>query len=145
MIASYFLSPPEVFFNDHYPEDLRWSLLDNPPALREFKFTPFKCKSYIKYAINSYFPRNGMIEASIGDTVRIELQTYDADRDMKMSSDPFFDSSILTMSPASAFLNPSVEYNKICYSYVVDGTNVEWLHLLYNDDMILRYKLNVRK
>ena len=142
---TYFLTPPKDFISDHYPEDLRWSLLENPPALREFKFTPFKCKSYIKYAINDFYPRNGMIEASIGDTVRIELQTYNSDMDMKMSSDPFFDSSILTMSPSSAFLNPVIESNKIYYSYVVDGRDVEWLHLLYNDDMILRYRLNVRK
>jgi len=142
---TYFLPSPKDFIADHYPEDLRWTLLENPPALREFKFSPYKCKSYIKYAISSFFPRNGMIEASIGDTVRIELETWNADRDMKTSSDPFFDSSILTMSPASAFLNPSIESNKIYYSYVVDGKEVEWLHLLYNDDMILRYKLNVRK
>lgn len=142
---TYFLTPPKDFITDHYPEDLRWSLLENPPALREFKFTPFKCKSYIKYAINDFYPRNGMIEASVGDTVRIELQTYNSERDMRMSSDPFFDSSILTTSPASAFLNPSIESNKIYYSYIVDGRDVEWLHLLYNDDMILRYKLNVKK
>jgi hypothetical protein len=142
---TYFLSSPKQFFTDHYPEDLRWTLLDNPPAVQEFKFTPFKCKSYIKYGISSFFPRNGLIEASIGDTVRIDLETYNSERDMKTSSDPFFDSSILTMSPASAFLTPSVKSNTISYTYVVDGTNVEWLHLMYNDDMILRYKLNVRK
>ena len=142
---TYFLPAPKDFIMDHYPEDLRWSLLQNPPALREFKFTPFKCKSYIKYAISSFFPRNGLIEAAIGDTIRIELHTRDAKEDSRMSSDPFFDSSILTLSPASAFLQPSVEANKILYTYVVDGNHIEWLHLLYNEDMILRYRLNVRK
>ena len=34
---SYFLPSPKVFFNDHYPEDLRWSLLENPPSLNEFR------------------------------------------------------------------------------------------------------------
>jgi len=141
----YFLTPPAQFIQDHYPEDLRWSLLDNPPTLKEFKFSPFKCKSFVKYSISSIFPRNGLIEAAVGDTLHIELQTRDAERDSKMSSDPFFDSSMLAFSPASAFLQPSVKANKIVYTYIVGTSDIEWLHLFYNDDMILRYRLEVKR
>src|SRR4051812_46168033 len=38
---SYFLTAPKQFILDHYPEDLRWTLLDHPPPLREFQFSPF--------------------------------------------------------------------------------------------------------
>jgi hypothetical protein len=140
----YFLTDPKEFILDHYPEDLRWTLLQEPPALKEFKFSPFKAKSFVKYAINPVFPGNGLIEAAVGDTVRIELQTRDAVRDKTISSDPFFDSTELTLSPASAFLQPSMAANRIVYTYVVESNQVEWLHLLYNDDMILRYRLNVK-
>jgi hypothetical protein len=141
---NYFLTDPKRFIADHYPEDLRWTLLDQPPALHEFKSTPFRAKSFVKYPISFIYPQNGWIEASIGDTVRIELQTSDAKRDSKISPDPFFDSTIF-LSPASAFLEPSVSVNRIRYDYIVQDNHVEWLHLMYNEDVILRYRLNVKK
>jgi hypothetical protein len=142
---SYFLSSPKQFILDHYPEDLRWTLLEQTPPVREFRFSPFKCKSFVKYSISSIFPRNGTIDALPGDTIRIELETMDAKRDSMISADPFFDSTILTSSPASVFLQPALSEGRISYSYVVQNENVEWLHLLYNDDMILCYRLNVKK
>jgi hypothetical protein len=142
---AYFLPSPKQFILDHYPEDLRWTLLENPPAVREFHFTPFKSKSFVKYSISSFVPGNGTIDAAPGDTVRIELQTRDAERDSMISADPFFDSSMLTRSPASVFLHPHLSSGKIIYTYIVGNDHVEWVHLLYNDDMILRYRLNVKR
>lgn len=142
---SYFLTPPQQFILDHYPEDLRWTLLDHPPTLREFHFSPFKYKSFIKYGIASATPANGTIEAAVGDTIQIELKLKDASKDQQIASDPLFDSTIIALSPASVFLQPVIENNKAIYSYVVQPDNIEWLHLLYNDDPVLRYKLNVKR
>jgi hypothetical protein len=143
MDESYFLTSPQQFILDHYPEDLRWTLLDHPPTLKEFRFSPFKYKSYIKYGIVSASPANGTIEAAVGDTIHIELKIKDASKDMQIAADPVFDSSIMQLSPASVFLEPVLDKNKAIYTYVVaDG--IEWLHLLYNGDPVLRYKLNIR-
>ena len=141
---SYFLTPPQQFILDHYPEDLRWALLEHPPTLREFHFSPFKYKSYIKYSIVSSSPSNGTIEAAIGDTIRIELKLRDVGKDSLMAPDPFFDSTVIQFSPASVFLQPVIEKNKAVYTFIVESENIEWLHLLYNDDPVLRYKLNIR-
>jgi hypothetical protein len=142
---SYFLTPPQQFVLDHYPEDLKWTLLQHPPTLKEFRFSPFKYKSFIKYSILSASPANGTIDAFVGDTIRIELKLKNAAKDSLVASDPFFDSSMMQFSPASVFLQPVMEPNKAIYVYVVDSEDVEWLHLLYNDDPVLRYKLNVRR
>ena len=141
---SYFLTPPQQFISDHHPEELQWTLLEHPPALREFHFSPFKYKSFIKYGIVSAFPSNGTIEATTGDTIRIELKLKDAAKDSLIASDPFFDSTIIQHSPASVFLKPVIENNKAIYTYVVQKNEVEWIHLLYNEDPVVRYKLNVK-
>jgi hypothetical protein len=141
---TYFLTPPQQFILDHYPEDLKWTLLDHPPTLREFHFSPFKYKSFIKYSIVSVSPPNGTIEAAIGDTIRIELKLKDASLDSTIASDPLFDSTIIELSPASVFLEPVIENNKAIYTYVISSNTVEWIHLLYNHDPVLRYKLNVK-
>jgi hypothetical protein len=142
---AYFLAPPQQFILDHYPEDLKWALLERPPTLREFRFSPFKYKSFTKYGFTSASPSNGTIEAFAGDTVRIELKLKDPSKDSLTAPDAFFDSTVIQLSPASVFLEPVIENNKAVYIYVIQANDVEWLHLLYNRDPVLRYKLNVKK
>ena len=140
---TYFLSPPRRFILDHYPEELKWTLMENPPTLKEFTFTPFRYKSFVKYSIHSFSPSNGIIEAAVGDTIHIELKIADLERDQLIAPDPSFDSTMVEESPASVFLKPLPAEEKIVYTYVV-GTDVQWLHLIYNHDPVLRYKLNIR-
>lgn len=142
---SYFLTSPEVFIRDHYPEDLRWALLENAPVPGEFRKSPYRYKSFVKYSIRSYFPSGGIIEAAVGDTIKFELELSDIDKDRKISADPFFDSSFLTGMPASVFLQPIAGKDKMVYSFIVDSPETEWIHLFYNDDLVLRYKFNIKK
>ena len=44
----YFLTPPEQFIRDHYPEDPQWSLLEYPPVYREYNQSPFRYSGYVK-------------------------------------------------------------------------------------------------
>jgi transglutaminase/protease-like cytokinesis protein 3 len=141
---SYFMASPKQFILEHYPEDLRWTLMDNPPALKEFQHSPFKYKSFVKYGISGYSPSYGLIEASVGDTIRIEVSFRDREKNKSISSDPFFDSTLLSFSPASVFLAPGKQLDKAEYTYIIPDDHVEWLNILYNEDMILRYKLQIK-
>ena len=142
----YFLTPPDQFIRDHYPEDLRWSLLDDPPPISEFKRMPFKCKSFVKYSISSYSPAKGTLETLVGDTIRIELSVKNEQRDRSISPDPFFDSAVLDHSPFSVFVSAADTLkNKLVYTYVVRSPFVEWPNIMYNDDVILRYRLEIKK
>jgi transglutaminase/protease-like cytokinesis protein 3 len=143
---TYFLTPPQQFIYDHYPEDLHWTLMDNPPTISEFRRTPYKCKSFSKYSIGSYAPSNGIIEADIGDTVQIELDVKNLIKDKAIAPDPFFDSSIIDHTPYSIFLAPSDTLgNKIIYRHPVVSSAVSWVNVMYNGDMVLRYRLNVKE
>lgn len=143
---TYFLTPPQQFIHDHYPEDITWTLMDDPPTMNEFKRMPYKGKSFVKYSIRSYSPTNGIIEAAAGDSIRIELRVKDAERDKHISPDPFFDSTIIDRSPLSVFLSPADTVgNKFIYTYVVPSTAVGWINVVYNNDVIMRYRLNIKK
>lgn len=140
----YFLSTPEQFIREHYPDDLRWTLMDDPPLMPEFRHSPFKQKAFSKYQITSYSPETGVIEVLHGDTILIELETGNAGKDSQVSSDPFLDTTIYSTA-TSALLIPSREVNgKIIYTYIANSPTVQWLYILYNDDIILRYRLHVR-
>ncbi len=139
----YFLTPPEQFSRNHYPEELRWTLLSNPPMPSEFKKSPFRGKNFFKYGIDNYFPSSGIIKAAIGDTLHFSFQLKDAEKARHMSNDPFMDTTTYSLSPLSYFIKPQKEEgNKVIYSLVV-LPNSEWLHLLYNDDVVMRYRVNI--
>jgi len=71
----YFLTPPEQFAQDHFPDNLEWSLLQQPPMLSEFQHSPYKGRCFVKYNITSYWPSTGVIQAGVGDTINLNVQT----------------------------------------------------------------------
>lgn len=143
----YFLTPAEDFIRDHYPEELQWTLLPKPPAITEFKHSPFKNNAFIKYKIASYKPQAGIIEALPGDTIQFELETSSEEKRLFVIDTSYVDSAIIAASalPDSSRQKCIVTGNKISYNYIVRSPGVEWVHLILNEEVIMRYKLNIRK
>lgn len=139
----YFFTPPDQFIRDHYPEELRWALLPNPPLFSEFKKTPFHSKNFFRYEIEAYSPGNGVIEAAVGDTIQLSLQLKNSERAKKTGNDPFMDTATFALWPVSSFIKPQAEKkNTVLYTYIVQPTS-EWLHLLYNDDVVMHYRIQL--
>lgn len=144
--ANYFMAPPKDFIRDHYPEDSRWTLLADPPTLKEFSRTPFKHSAFSKYSITSFAPANGIIEASIGDTISFEIAMAAIEKN-KIAPDTLKDDiDLLPAVHALDVLNPlDSDQKKISYRYTITSENIRWLNVMYNEDVVLRYKLNIRK
>ena len=70
----------------------------------------------------------------------------DPERNMHISRGTFFDSA-KSFPDEWVFIEPDRQttMKKISYTYTVPPTNVEWLNIIYNDDVIMRYRLNIRK
>lgn len=96
---TYFLTPPDEFIADHYPEDVKWTLMKHPSIMKEFQFSPLKCKSFIKYSITSIYPARGIIEINPGDTLRFFLNVTNPEKDMKTASDAFLIRWICSQPP----------------------------------------------
>ncbi len=146
----YFLAPPDVFIQDHYPDDPRWTLLPDSRIPPEFYRSPFKQKSYSKYHFTSFCPATGVIETFVGDTIRLSLETDIKESGRNISPDLLVDSAIFSHSPSWIFLKPdeqreSALQKRFNYRYTVSSPDIEWIYLLYNDDLVLRYKINVKK
>jgi transglutaminase/protease-like cytokinesis protein 3 len=149
--AHYFLTPPEEFIRDHYPDDLQWTLLVNSPTPKEFVNAPFRQKSFYKYKITAYYPSTGVIEAAVGDTIQVELEGANVQNDRQIIPDLLIDSTFFSRSPSWVFLK-SVETdslssnpNRLNYTYTIASPDVEWLFILYNGDPVLRYRVHVRR
>ncbi len=141
---NYFMVKPEKFIEEHYPDNLQWTLMDDPPLMAEFKNSPYKQKTFSKYSIKAYNPSKGLLEVAAGDTLRFELESSDIQRDHNIFSDLFPDKSVFK-TDNSILLSPSGRVdNKTSYTYLVASPEIRWLYLLYNDDVILRYRIVVR-
>jgi hypothetical protein len=141
---SYFFPDPEQFIYTHYPEDLKWSLLLHPPTLREFYQAPFRLAAFAKYDIGSYAPAKGIIEAAVGDTLQFRLGLK-GKTVFNMAPEPEADSMLLSGVATWDFVKPVVISNEVLYTYVVPSGQVEWVHLVFNNDVVLRYRLHIRR
>lgn len=142
----YFLTAPEDFIKDHYPEDARWTLLPKPPLINEFIYSPFKTTAFNRFYIRSYSPVSGIIDANIGDSIVFELEANRPER-LWISDLPYTDSNSVFIMQCCGAVKPvnKIEGNKISAGYRVTSADIEWLHIVYDDEIIMRYKLNVRK
>jgi hypothetical protein len=140
----YFLTPPKTFIADHYPEDLRWALLPDIPVYRELHKEPFLFKSFDKYRLQSISAQAGVIEIWANDTVQLVWQTKDAMRDKTIAPSALLDSTMLVETPQAIFAEPLVDGNRLVYSFV-PAPQVYWVYLMYNGDVLMRYRLNQKQ
>jgi transglutaminase/protease-like cytokinesis protein 3 len=141
----YFLMHPADFIRDHYPDDLRWTLLSNPPVINEFKHAPLATASFYKNYVTSFKPVKGIIEASLGDTLQFELETDGTIRDAFVVDNNSVDSAVISWPIWREIAKTKTVGRKITCTYVVVSEEVDWLSIVLNEDVILRYKLNVKK
>ena len=141
----YYLAKPENFIRDHYPDDSRWTLLNDSPVPDEYQQSPFRHRAFRKYEITNYFPQKGWIEAAVGDTLRFLISSG---KDYtRVSPDMTVDSTIFSSSASWIFLKPEksvIHKGTFKYSLVIDRPGIEWVSLLYNGDMVLRYKVKIK-
>lgn len=135
----YFLTPPEEFIRDHYPEDPQWTLLSNPPVYREYSQSPFRYSGYVKAGINSHFPAKGVIDVAVGDSILIELKSKREIRNYLVSESPVLDTTKVITLP------PNAGGEKLSFKHNVTTANSEWLYVFCNDELAMRYKLNKKR
>jgi hypothetical protein len=135
----YFLTPPDQFIRDHYPEDLNWTLLNDPPVYREYNQSPFRYEGYVKTLISNHYPAKGVIDAAVGDSVLIELKARREIKNFYVSQSPVFDSTQVKM-----FL-PAIAGEKLTFKINIAEPAGQWLYVFCNEELVMRYRLNIKK
>lgn len=143
---AYFLSDPAEFIKDHYPEDVRWTLLPQPPLINEFMYSPFKTTAFNKFYISAFKPAAGIIDANIGDSIVFEIESVRPEI-LWVTDLPYVDSNAVFIMQCCGAVKPAntVTGKKVSYTYNITSAKAEWLHVIYDDEIIMRYKLNVKK
>lgn len=140
----YYLTAPAQFIREHYPDDLNWALMQDPPLLPEFKSSPYRHRSFAKYRFTSYSPAKGIIEMQMGDTIQLEMFTPAWLDPLTISSDPFLDTSTYNTSTTALAVPQKTVNGKTSYLFSPASERLQWLYVLFNDDIVLRYRLIIR-
>lgn len=138
----YFFTSPKDFIRDHYPDELKWTLLDNPPTVREFQYTPYKSQQFVRNRIKSFMPSKGIIQAAVGDEVEIVLKRTDIDTNRE-EPDPLYTDTAMAATGRLVNLHPVVQGTRLSYRFPVTSESVEWLNIIYRNELVMRYRLDI--
>ena len=129
----YYLSPPEDFIKDHYPEDEKWTLLSSWPVPEEFRYAPFKTQAFVRSKVKSFFPSSGIIEAQVGDTINLFVEVDEKGKKL------FLSEGSGTVYAFTEHKQPNSVF------YIVPDKKDAWLNVLFEDDVLLRYRLIIKE
>ncbi|MEO6728785.1 MAG: transglutaminase domain-containing protein [Candidatus Dojkabacteria bacterium] len=152
----YFLTDPVRLINDHYPSDTKWILFTKPPNRQLFYYYPFFHHDFYTSNIISYKPINGLIDVTIvNKKVRIELETNDKEKELYVMEYPHqtdttnYDSTNDTLSIEKLNVKYTPTYRivgkKIYCDYELQSEKTKRLDILYNDKLILSYRIRMYK
>jgi hypothetical protein len=115
-----------------------------PPTVAEFRYSPFKNQSFVKHGISSFAPSTGIIEARIGDTIRIEIVTDSKEKNLLLSAHPLIENGLLSLMNPFQLPTSFTHFNnkKVIGNYIVHMP-MEWLYVIWNGETILRYKVKL--
>jgi hypothetical protein len=135
----FFLADPVDMLQTHYPENPFWTLTDKHYRPWEFKSQPLKYFTWHGAYIGRYSPRSGIIDVHPGTSVEIMLETKEQKKDLLFTTDPF---AFLTPFSATWYQrNFVVDGNKISGSWMPGHDKAEWLYVVFNGEVIMRYQL----
>jgi hypothetical protein len=140
---SYFCTPPRDFIEDHYPDDPRWTLLEESVFPREFQYSPFRLFAFPKYSLTGYSPASGLLRARAGDTLRFELrQDLTATAQAIAPAGCSEDSLCYPRAAHWIYLDPvRTGDGLVHYQWIVPSPGDRWICLQLNGDAVLRYHL----
>ena len=84
----YFLTKPESFIRDHYPQDPMWTMILDPVPLKEFFNMPAIIEGFDENKINRFKPESGIIRAGVDTTTQFFF-TSNKDEGLKSVSFDF--------------------------------------------------------
>ncbi|RYY58210.1 MAG: hypothetical protein EOO05_17135 [Chitinophagaceae bacterium] len=149
----YFFTDPIQLFNNHYPDEQRWSLLRMTPSLQQFYDFPYYYKSFYDFRVLSLQPTSGVIEVSKKDMlIRFELGIADKVTGFYMAEYPYIpdgaDSTAVireTEEPGDSQLPAyTVTDGKLVCVYKVKSQKSEQVRVILNNKLILHYGIKFR-
>jgi Transglutaminase-like domain len=153
----YWLTPPEDFARNHYPENPIWTLIPN------YTKEQFAANPYFKPAelsnIKLITPKSGVVNAKKGDTIHFKLNYLKRFRDLQINSNVFRNPDIWVsdnisgrkiirkLDTLAVKQQQYIPYRRdghfYEFEYTVTDNALYYLDILFDRDRIMRFKVKV--
>ncbi|GAB2702211.1 hypothetical protein GCM10027037_29650 [Mucilaginibacter koreensis] len=152
----YWLTPAADFAKNHFPEDTKWVLLPRYTQT-DFSANPFY-ESDVVADIHLIAPKNGIINAKRGDTVRFSIVYPGPVQKVQINSNMFQNQEIWTMQyinkreavrvldsmalKRQQYIPYRQHGNTYEFAYVVRDYSLNYLDILFDYKRVMRFKVN---
>ncbi len=142
----YYFTPPNLLIYDHYPSDIRWTILEKPLSKTEFENLPLLLarKNKVNFDSGSL---NGILNIHVGDTVKfnLELLSGNVATGRYIPCIDEFDGrgNRIPRSKTLAGQTFQKDGNKLTYTYHIRSKKVSWLFLAYGSEYLAGYRLQI--
>ncbi|MBM1106088.1 hypothetical protein JQC67_08075 [Aurantibacter crassamenti] len=136
----YFLADPRVFVKNHYPLELKWTLLNKPPSFNEYIKGPIVYKEAFNPQIIPLTPEHMRFETVKNKTVVFTIESIDGE---------IADNVQLQIDAGngnrSTIPKITTEQNKLLLDHVFTKTGVFDVHIQVADAIIATYVVKVKR
>lgn len=129
---SYFLTAPNKFIFQHYPDDTKKILFSNPPSETQFFSYPLVQSAFYKNDIISFSPLNGIVEGKVGNKIIFDIRIPETESTLSVGT-----------KKGSNEVKIKKQEKIITYEYTVTSDKDDVLTIYLNREAVLEYRIIV--
>lgn len=150
----YWLTPPDKFARNHFPEDTKWVLVHNF-TIEKFSANPYYSPAYIDNT-DLITPATGIINAKRGDTIRFKLRHKERIYELQINTNLFTNPEIYSVTKVKRKFQVEIDtlalkaqqyvnfkYNDGLYefAYVVKDSSLDYIDIIFDKKKVMRFKM----
>ncbi|HTI93725.1 MAG TPA: transglutaminase domain-containing protein [Puia sp.] len=153
----YWLTPPNDFARNHYPQDAKWTLIPNYTK-DKFSANPYYDPAELMN-IRLVTPNSGIINAKKGDTIRFKFDYLKKFTNLQINSNVFHNPDIWVIENISkrktirrldtlaVKKQQYIKYRRegdLCeFEYVVTDNSLYYLDILFDSERMMRFNVRI--
>lgn len=154
----YWLTPPERFARNHFPEDPKWVLVDKF-TIEKFSSNPYYSPNYIDN-VDPIYPSTGIISVKKGDTIRFKLKHKDLIQQLQINTNLFTNPDMYMMAKVNKkwqvvidtpalkeqqYVNFKYDGGLYEFGYVVKDSSLDYIDIIFDRERVMRFKVKIQK
>ncbi|HPG12234.1 MAG TPA: transglutaminase domain-containing protein [Chitinophagaceae bacterium] len=155
----YWLTPPSDFIRNHYPQNIKWTLLSDY-SKDSFATNPYYLPSEI-HNLELITPASGVITAEKGDTIQFVIRYNGYFNDLQINSNLFRNPDIWVVDDLSKrkkvrrldtlaikkqqYIKYKRDGDLYKFQYFISDHSLYYIDVLFDRQRVMRFKVNVKK
>ena len=154
----YWLTPPERFARNHFPEDPKWVLVHNF-TIEKFSANPYYSPNYIR-DVDPIAPSTGIINAKRGDTIRFKLKHQCCVQQLQINTNLFTNPEVHVLTKVKKkfqivtdtlalkeqqYVNFKYDDGSYQFAYVVKDSSLDYIDIIFDENKVMRFKVKMQR